>query len=78
MGWRYQLARKRVGVYTLHGVVEAYMDEAGKVRSTTSDFVSPNDYESPEDVIMSLERMLKDAKKYGVIDLNNFKRGNND
>jgi len=66
-GWHYQIGRQRVGGETCYHLVEVYCDEDGQPWSwchTDLRFVS--DW---PDIPQTLEMMLMDCYRHGVIDL---------
>lgn len=51
-----------------YGIVEAYYDDAGRIKFTTENFKTPYG-ETKEDLVECLQMMLKDALKHPDIDL---------
>lgn len=51
-----------------YGIVEAYYDDAGRIKFTTENFKTPYG-ETKEDLVECLQMMLSDALKHPDIDL---------
>lgn len=60
MSWNYRLTKKD-DLFSLH---EAYYNEDKEVCGLTQDPAQVAHYESVDELIDDLERMLKDAKRY--------------
>lgn len=60
--------------YAIH---ECFMNSKGQVHSWTEDEVAPLG-ETAEELIETLEMMLKDAKTYGALDYNMEPEGKDD
>jgi len=62
MGWHYQIRQREDKGQVWYDIVEVYENPTGWTR----DSIAPSG-ETPEELMMCLEMMLKDGKKYPVL-----------
>jgi len=77
MTWNYRIMKHshRSGDY--YAIHECFMNSNGQAHSWTEDEITPSG-ETPEELIETLEMMLKDAKTYGALDFNMEPEGKED
>lgn len=77
MTWNYRIMKHSHRSGDFYAIHECFMNSKGQVHSWTEDEVAPLG-ETAEELIETLEMMLKDAKAYGVLDYSMEPEGKDD